>query len=51
MNQEWITHNLQKPKIYKDIDDILQEGNTFNEYQINILISAFRIDFSLSIRL
>jgi len=45
MNQEWITHNLQKPKIYKDIDDILQEGNTFNEYQINILISAFRYTF------
>jgi|JI61114C2RNA_FD_contig_61_1996299_length_2823_multi_6_in_0_out_0_1 hypothetical protein len=48
INQEWIPYS--KPyKVFKTVDDILKEGNTFNAYQINILINAFRYTFHYSL--
>lgn len=48
INQTWIPYS--KPyKIFKTIDDILKEGNTFNAYQIKVLVNAFRYTFHYSL--
>ena len=48
INQEWIPYKYPY-KIFKSVDDILKEGNTFNSYQIKILVNAFRYTFHYSL--
>lgn len=48
INQEWMPYKYPY-KMFKNVDDILKEGNTFNSYQIKVLVNAFRYTFHYSL--
>ena len=50
INQEWIPYKYPY-KIFKSVDDILKEGNTFNSYQIKILVNALFVSNPSAVKL